>query len=155
MANTYTQINIHAIFAVNKRENILLPGFQARLFEYMAGILNNLNNYSLTVNGYRDHVHLFFELYPSKALADIVRIVKSSSSKWINENNFLPGKFSWQEGYGAFSYSRSQRDHVIKYILKQEQHHKKRSFKDEYLDLLNKFEIKFDNHYIFEFFDEQ
>lgn len=153
MANTYTQINLHAIFAVGRRENILLSSFQNRLFEYISGILNNLNNYSLAVNGYRDHIHLFFELNPSKSLSDIIRIVKSNSSKWINENKFLPGKFNWQEGYGAFSYSRSQRDNVIKYILNQHEHHKIRSFKEEYLDLLKKFEIDFDDNYVFEFFD--
>ena len=153
MANTYTQINIHLVFAVLGRENIIKSDFSSRLFEYLSGILKNHNNYPLAINGHGDHIHLFFELNPNNSLSDITRILKSNSSKWINENRFLPGKFNWQEGYGGFSYSKSQRDIVIKYVLNQEEHHKKKSFKEEYLDLLQKFEIKFDGHYLFEFYE--
>jgi len=153
MANTYTQINIHAIFSIKGRENIITQNFREDLFKYISGILNQNKQYSLAVNGYKDHVHLFFELHPTKALADIIRIVKTNSSKWINENRFVKGKFAWQEGYGAFSHSRSQRDDVIKYIMNQEKHHGKRTFREEYLDLLEKFKIDFDDHYVFEFYD--
>ena len=153
MANTYTQINIHAIFAVYNRENILLEKFRGELFKYITGILNNNKQYSLAVNGYKDHVHIFFEMHPTTALSDILRIVKTNSSKWINQNKFVKGKFEWQDGYGAFSYSRSQRDDVIKYIMNQEEHHKKRTFREEYFDLLEKFQIEFDDHYVFEFYD--
>jgi REP element-mobilizing transposase RayT len=153
MANTYTQINIHAIFSIKGRENIITRNFREDLFKYISGILNHHNQYSLAVNGYKDHVHLFFELHPTKALADIIRIVKTNSSKWINENSFVKGKFAWQEGYGAFSYARSQRDDVIKYIMNQEKHHEKRTFREEYFDLLNKFQIEFNDHYVFEFYD--
>jgi REP element-mobilizing transposase RayT len=153
MANTYTQINIHAIFSIKGRENIITRNFREDLFKYISGILNQNNQYSLAVNGYKDHVHLFFELHPTKALADIIRIVKTNSSKWINENSFVKGKFSWQEGYGAFSYARSQRDDVIKYIMNQEKHHEKRTFREEYYDLLKKFQIEFNDHYVFEFYD--
>ncbi|HPE86488.1 MAG TPA: IS200/IS605 family transposase [Bacteroidales bacterium] len=153
MANTYTQINIHAIFSVKGRENIITRNFRDRLHEYIAGIINKQNNYSLAVNGYKDHVHVFFELKPSLALSDVIRDVKANSSKWINENRFFLGHFSWQEGYGAFSYSRSQRDNVIKYIMEQEKHHARKSFREEYLDLLRNFEIPFADNYVFEFYD--
>src|SRR6056297_3425838 len=153
MANTYTQINIHAIFSVKGRENIIPKKYNEELFKYISGVLNNNKQYSLAVNGYRDHVHLFFEMHPTTCLADIIRIVKANSSKWFNENSWIKGKFAWQEGYGAFSHSRSQRNDVIKYIKNQEEHHRKRTFKEEYLDLLEKFKIDFDDNYVFEFYD--
>ncbi len=105
MANTYTQINIHAVFAVKGRENLLTKNFRSDLFKYIAGILNNTKQYSLAVNGYLDHVHIFFEQHPTIALADILETVKSNSSKWVNENRLVKGKFAWQKGYGGFSYS--------------------------------------------------
>lgn len=153
MANTYTQINIQVVFSVRGRDNSLTGRFSNRLFEYIAGIINKKGNYSLAVNGHRDHVHLFFELNPDKSISDIVRDVKANSSKWINDNHFVKGKFSWQIGYGAFSYSRSQRDNVINYIRGQEEHHKNATFKEEYLGLLKKFEIPYKDDYMFEFFD--
>ncbi len=153
MANTYTQINIHAVFSVKGRENLLTKNFRTDLFKYIAGILNNSKQYSLAVNGYLDHVHVFFELHPTTPVADVLEIVKANSSKWINKNKFVKGKFAWQSGYGAFSYSRSQRNDVIQYIKNQEDHHKKHTFREEYLDLLNKFEIPFKNEYVFEFYE--
>lgn len=153
MANTYSQINIHVVFSVQFRENIITKGFRDDLFKYISGILKNKKQYPLAINGYKDHVHIFFEQHPTTALSEIVKAVKASSSKWINENKFVKGKFSWQEGYGAFSYSHSQRDDVINYIKKQEEHHREASFREEYLSLLNKFEIQFDDHYVFEFYD--
>ncbi|MCY1635204.1 IS200/IS605 family transposase [Marinifilum sp. D737] len=153
MANTYSQINIHAIFAVKGRENLLKKSFREELFKYMSGILKSKNQFSLCVNGHNDHVHVFFELSTSTAISDIIRDVKANSSRWINENKFVPGKFSWQEGYGAFSYSRSQRNNVIQYIMDQEKHHQKKSFKEEYLGLLEKFEIAFQDEYMFDFIE--
>lgn len=153
MANTYTQLNIHVVFAVKGRENILPIKLRLELFKYISGILSNTNQFPLAVNGYKDHVHMFFEMHPTKSLSDIVRIVKTNSSKWINENRLIPGKFSWQEGYGGFSYSRSQRDEVIKYIIKQEEHHQQKSFREEYLNMLKAFEINFNESYIFEFYE--
>ncbi len=153
MANTYTQINIHAIFSVKGRANLITGSFRDRLHQYNTGIINNKKNYSLAVNGYKDHVHIFFELNPSNSLSSTLRDIKANSSKWINENRFVSGHFSWQEGYGAFSYSRSQRDRVIKYVLDQEKHHSQKSFKEEYLELLQKFEITHENNYVFEFYD--
>jgi len=153
MANTYTQLNMHVVFSVKGRENFLLNTFRDDLFKYISGILNKLEQYPLAVNGYKDHVHLFFEIQPTKSLSEIIRVVKSNSSKWINEENFIRGKFSWQEGYGGFSYSRSQRNNVIQYIIKQEEHHNKRTFREEYLELLKLFEIDFNDQFIFEFYE--
>jgi REP element-mobilizing transposase RayT len=153
MANTYTQFNIHIVFAVKGRENILSKYFRENLFKYITGIINGLGHYSLAVNGYKDHVHVFFEYNPKYAISDVVRDIKANSSKWINENKFVLGKFSWQEGYGGFSYSRSQRNDVIQYIMNQEEHHQKRTFRDEYLKLLKDFEIEFKNEYVFEFYE--
>lgn len=153
MANTYTQLNVHVVFAVIGRENVLHSGLRPELFRYISGILTNSNQFSLAVNGYKDHVHIFFEMSPGKSLSDIVRDVKANSSKWINKNKFIAGHFSWQEGYGGFTYSRSQRDNVIKYIMKQEEHHSQQTFRDEYLDMLKSFDISFEEQYIFEFYD--
>ena len=153
MANTYTQLNMHVVFSVKGRENILPVGFRPELFKYISGTLKNLEQYSLAVNGFKDHVHIFFEMQPTKSLSDIIRIVKANSSKWINENKILKGKFSWQEGYGGFSYSRSQRNNVIQYIVKQEEHHTIKTFHEEYLELLKLFKIEFNEQYIFEFYD--
>lgn len=154
MANTYTQLNIHGVFSVKGRKNFLLDHFRPELFKYISGTLKNINQFPLAVNGYRDHVHVFFELNPISSVSDIMQVIKSNSSKWINEQNYLDGKFNWQSGFGAFSYSRSQRDNVINYILNQEQHHAKGSFKDEYLELLRKFEIDYKDAYIFYFYDD-
>ncbi|HFD04673.1 MAG TPA: IS200/IS605 family transposase [Firmicutes bacterium] len=153
MANTYTQINIHAVFSVKGRGNLLTQNFRENLFKYLSSILNNEKQFSLAVNGYLDHVHLFFEQHPTTALSDIMRVIKTNSSKWINKNKFVKGQFEWQEGYGAFSYSRSQRNNVIQYIINQESHHKKITFREEYMDLLKKFEIPFEGKYVFEFYD--
>ncbi len=153
MANTYSQINIHVVFSVQGRENYLLPSFRSNLFKYIRGITNNLGQYALAVNGHTDHVHAFFELNPNDRISDIVKAIKANSSRWINDNRLVAGKFSWQEGYGAFSYSRSQRNDVINYIMSQEEHHRKRTFREEYLDLLQKFEIEFDGDYLFEFYE--
>jgi len=154
MANTYTQVNIHCVFAVKGRNSFITKNFRNDLHRYMAGILKNDGIYSLAIGGWKDHVHVFFELPPDKKISDIMRDLKSVSSKWINENNFVTGKFQWQEGYGAFSYSKSQRNDVIKYIMNQEEHHKTKTFKEEYLELLRKFEIEFKEEYLFEFYDD-
>jgi len=153
MANTYSQINIHCVFAVKGRENIITKIFRDELHKYMSGILRNDNAYPLAVGGWKDHVHVFFELNPNLKIADIMRMLKATSSKWINDNKMVKGKFQWQEGYGAFSYSRSQRNDVINYIMKQEDHHIKKTFKEEYLELLKKFEIEFNDEYLFEFYE--
>jgi len=153
MANTYSQINIHCVFAVKGRDNLIKKNFRDDLHKYMSGILRNDNAYPLAVGGWKDHVHVFFELHPDSKIADLMRMLKATSSKWINDNKLMNVKFQWQKGYGAFSYSRSQRNDVINYIINQEQHHKKKTFKEEYFDLLKKFEIEFKDEYLFEFYE--
>ena len=153
MANTYSQINIHCVFAVKGRENMITDRFRDNLHKYMSGILRNENAFHLAVGGWRDHVHVFFELPPNLRVSDLMRDLKAVSSKWINDNRFVKGKFQWQEGYGAFSYSRSQRNNVIQYIMNQEKHHKGKTFKEEYLDMLIKFKIEFKDEYVFDFYD--
>ena len=153
MANTYSQINIHVIFSVKGRENVISEKFRDRLHRYLSGILSNNGQYPLAVNGYKDHVHLFFELNPSISISNLISIVKSNSTKWINENRFVLGKFAWQEGYAGFSYSKSQRDGVIQYIVNQEKHHKKSTFREEYMELLKLFEIDYNENYLFEYYD--
>ncbi len=154
MANTYSQINIHCVFAVLGRENVITNKFRDDLHKYITGILSNEDAFSLAVGGWKDHVHIFFELPVTSSLSDLMRILKASSSKWINDNNFLKGKFRWQEGYAAFSHSKSQRNKVIRYIMNQEEHHKSKSFKDEYLAMLQNYGIKYESAYLFEFYDE-
>jgi len=151
MANTYTQLNVHVVFAVKGRENVLNEKFTIRLFEYLSGTLIKLQQYPLAVGGHKNHVHILFELNPASSLADIMEKVKANSSKWINENKFMAGHFEWQRGYGGFSYSRSQRDGVIQYIMTQEKHHQHLTFKEEYMKMLANFEIKFEDQYLFEF----
>ncbi len=153
MANTYSQLNIHCVFAVKGRENVITKNFRDDLHRYMSGILKNDGAFPLAINGWLDHVHVFFELPTAIALSDQIRMLKATSSKWINDNTLVKGKFNWQEGYGAFSYSRSQRHSVIQYIIKQEEHHKNLTFREEYLGLLKKFEISFDDRYIFDFYE--
>ena len=153
MANTYTQLNIHAVFSVKGRENTLSSKIRPDLFSFMSGILNRLQCYPLAINGFKDHVHVFFELHPTIAVSDLLEKLKSGSSKWLNEKKLLPGTFNWQKGYSAFTYSRSQRKDVIAYIMNQEEHHKRATFREEYLKLLDKNEVDYDPKYIFEFYD--
>lgn len=152
MANTYSQITIQAVFAVKHRERLIGSGWRDRLHKYMCGILKSSAT-PLAVGGWNDHVHVLFGMQPSITISDIVQKVKANSSKWINENGFVHGNFEWQVGYGAFSYSRDQRDRLIRYIMNQEQHHGKKTFHEEYFQLLKEFEVAFDDHYLFEFFE--
>lgn len=153
MANTYSQVSIHCVFAVQGRENIITPVFRDRLHAYMSAILKGSGAYPLAVNGWSDHVHVFFELPMNVTIADLMRNLKSKSSKWVNDNRLVLGRFRWQEGYGAFSHSRSQRDEVIRYIMNQEKHHAGLTFREEYLKLLERFEVEYDEKYLFEFYD--
>ena len=153
MPNTYTQISIHAVFAVKFRENFILKNWRDDLHKYISGIITNEGAKSLAVGGWKDHIHIFFGMNPANALSEFIKVVKSNSSKWINDHSFVKGKFQWQESYAAFSYSKSQRDPVIKYIMNQEQHHAKLTFKQEYLDLLRKFDVEYDDRYLLEFYD--
>lgn len=153
MANTYSQISIHCVFAVNDRKNLIVKPWRDDVHKYIAGTINGLGAKSLAVGGWKDHVHIFFGMPVTVAISDFVGAVKANSSKWINENKFVAGKFQWQSGYGAFSNSKSQRDAVIEYIIGQEEHHKTVSFKEEYLKILSDFEVGYDEKYLFEFYD--
>jgi putative transposase len=154
MPNTYSQITIHAVFAVKGRENFIDKEWRDHLHQYISGIITNKGAKSLAVGGLKDHVHILFGMPVTASTSDFMSAVKANSSKWINEQNFLKGKFQWQEGYGAFSFSRSQRDTVIQYIINQEEHHQTRTFKDEYLKMLTDFEVAYDTKYLFGFYDE-
>ena len=150
MAGTFSQIYIQCVFAVKGRENLLKKGWRQEVFRYISGIIKNKHQKPIIVNGVSDHVHLFIGLKPSMAVSDLIRDVKNNSSNFINEKRFVPGKFSWQEGYGAFSYSQNQIDRVYQYILDQEAHHRNKTFKDEYNDLLNEFKVSYDDIYLFD-----
>ena len=148
MANTYTQIHIHAVFAVQNQISLIQKEWQDELYKYITGIVTNNGHKLLQIGGMPDHVHVLFGMRPTQSLSDLIQDIKGSSSLWINQKRFVRGKFSWQEGYGAFSYGKSQVDSVVKYIQQQEKHHKKRNFAEEYLELLKLFGIEFDERYI-------
>jgi len=149
MANTYTQIHIHFVFAVKFRQAIINNEWKDELYKYIAGIIKSNNHKLLAINGVADHVHILVGIRPAQSISDLMKHIKQDSSKWINKNNFFKSHFEWQEGYGAFSYSKSQLNAVINYIQNQELHHSKRTFKEEYIDFLEKFEIDYDERFIF------
>ena len=153
MANTFSQIYIQTVFAVENRQSLITPAFKEDLYKYITGIVRNQGQKLIAINGVADHVHLLIGLKPAMALADLVRDIKSDSTTYINEQRFVHGRFNWQEGYGAFSYGHSQLDRIIRYIQNQEAHHQKRSFKTEYMTLLRKFDIAFEEKYVFNFID--
>jgi putative transposase len=149
MANTYTQIHIQCIMAVKYRQSLIQPEWKDQLQKYITGIVQNYDHKMLAINNMPDHLHLFFGFRPTQSLSDLMRIVKSESSKWINEQHFTPAPFRWQDGYGAFSYSRSHVKPVINYILNQETHHAKKTFLEEYKEFLDHFEVDYDERYVF------
>jgi REP element-mobilizing transposase RayT len=149
MANTYTQIYLHVVFAVEGRQNLIAPEHNDELQKYITGIVTAQKHKLIAINNMPDHLHLLVGLRPDVALSDLVRDVKAGSSKFINEKRWVTGRFSWQEGFGAFSYARSQLGAVIRYIQNQQKHHAKKSFRDEYLELLEKFGVEYDQKYIF------
>jgi len=153
MSRTYSQIYIQTVFAVKGRENLLAKEWRQELFKYISGIILKKGQKPIIVNGVADHIHIFIGLKPSACVSDLVRDIKNNSSNFINNKKFVKGKFSWQEGYGAFSYGHSQIDEVYNYILLQEKHHKKFNFKQEYLDLLEKFKIEINKKYIFDWIE--
>jgi putative transposase len=149
MANTYTQIYLHVVFAVEGRQNLIAPEHNDELQKYITGIVTAQKHKLIAINNMPDHLHLLVGLRPDVALSDLVRDVKAGSSKFINEKRWVMGRFSWQEGFGAFSHARSQLGAVIRYIQNQQKHHAKKSFRDEYLELLEKFGVEYDQKYIF------
>jgi len=153
MANTYSQIYIHIVFVVKGRQNLIPRGKREELQKYITGIVQKRDQKMLCIFCMPDHSHILIGLKPSIAISDLVRDIKAGSSNFINEKKWVRGKFNWQEGFGAFSYSRSQIDSVIKYILRQEEHHGSKTFKEEYIELLKNFEVEFDEKYLFNFID--
>jgi REP element-mobilizing transposase RayT len=149
----FTQLYVHLVFAVKYRERLLTKEMRDELFKYISGIISNRKHKVIIINGMADHIHILIGLNPNDKISDLVACVKRESSSFINEKKFFRGKFHWQDGYGAFSYSRSQLDVIYKYIKNQEVHHKKRTFREEYVELLKKFEIEFDEKYLFDFFE--
>jgi len=145
---------VQLVFAVSKRENILFKSIRPRIFEYISGIIRDQKHKSIIVNGTSDHIHILYGLNPAVSVSDTVHDIKRGSSLFINNNKLVPGRFSWQEGYGGFTYSRSQVESVYRYIENQEAHHLKGTFREEYLKLLNDNEIDFDSAYLFEFYDD-
>jgi putative transposase len=154
MGNTYSQMHIQTVITVGNFQHLLKKEWRQEVFKYMAGIIKEKGQKPIIVNGVEDHVHLFFGLKPSMSVSDLMRDVKNNTTNFINEKKYLNQKFFWQEGFGAFSYSKSHVENVYKYILNQEAHHKKKAFKKEYLQLLKKFEIEYDEKYLFKFLDD-
>ena len=154
MANTYTQIYIQVVFAVEWRQCLIGAEHKEDLHKYIAGIIRNDGQKLIQVNSMPDHMHILIGMKPDIALSDLVKDIKAGSSKFINEEGWVRGRFNWQEGFGAFSYSHSQLDSVARYIRNQDQHHSRRSFKSEYMEFLRKFDVVFDTKYVFDFQDE-
>jgi len=153
MANTFSQIYIQIVFSVKGRQNLIQKTWRDELYKYICGIVNGKEQKVYAIGGMADHLHVLISINPTICLSDLVRDIKANSSKWINEKHFVAGKFHWQEGFGAFSYSQSQLDIIIAYINNQEQHHKKKTFRDEYVELLQKFNIEYDEKYLFEWIE--
>lgn len=148
MANTYTQMYLQFVFAVQNRLSLIRSEWKDELYKYITGIVQNNKHKLIAINGMPNHLHVFVGYKPHQLIPDLLQDIKGSSSGWINSRNLVQGKFSWQEGYGAFSYSHSQIDNVVKYIMNQEEHHKKRTFREEYIEMLEKFNIAYDEKYI-------
>jgi len=154
MANTYTQIYIHVVFTVMGRQSLIPGEHKEELHKYITGIIQNAGQKTIVINSMPDHVHIIIGMKPNIALSDLVRDIKANSAKFVNEKRWVMGRFNWQEGFGAFSYSYSQLDTVAGYIKNQEKHHSRRSFRDEYLEILKKFSVEYDAKYIFDWVDD-
>jgi len=151
----FTQMYVQLVFAVQHRENLLFEIIRQRIFEYISGIIRSLGHKSIIVNGVSDHIHILYGLNPPRSVSDTVHDIKRGSSLFINQNKLVKGRFSWQEGYGGFTYSRSQIAGVYQYIQNQEIHHREKSFMDEYIELLQQYEVEYDPKYLFEFYGPQ
>ncbi len=150
MGNTYSKIYIQTVFCVKYRNAVIATLWKSELIKVISHLINETGCKTLIVNGVEDHIHCFFILKPSLSISDLMQSVKAKSSKWINERGLTPKRFEWQRGFGAFSYSKSHTDRVYHYIENQEQHHKKENFKEEYIKLLEVYEVDYDDRYLFE-----
>ena len=153
MANTYTQMYVHLVFSPKNKEALISKEWKANLEKYVTGIVKNHKHKLLAICAMPDHIHVFIGYNVIQLIPDLVEEIKTSSNAWIKQNSLSKFKFEWQKGYGAFSHSKSQLDTVVNYILNQNEHHKKKSFRDEYLEILKKNDIKYNDDYVFEFFD--
>lgn len=154
MANTYTQLYIQIVFAVKRRQHLIPKEHKATVYKYITGVIQERKHKLLAINGMPDHIHIFIGLHPDQSLSDLVQEIKTAATKYIKQQPWMKSDFSWQRGFGAFSYSRSHIDNVVKYIANQEEHHRKQTFKKEYLKLLQKFDIEYDERYVFDFLDK-
>lgn len=153
MANTYTNCYFHLVFAVKNRESLIKKQWKDELEMYITGIIQNHKHKVLAIGSMPDHIHIFIGYNVNQLIPDLVEEIKTSSNSWIKQKGYSKFKFDWQKGYGAFTNSRSQMDQVIKYILSQEEHHRKKTFKEEYLEILKKNEIEYKDEYLFDFID--
>lgn len=153
MANTYSQMYVQVVIVVKYRETLIQKTWKEELYKYITGIVTNKGQKMLRINGVENHIHMLLNIQPNIALSDLMRDVKANSTKWINEQGFCKHSFRWQEGFGAFTYSISQIDNVIKYIDNQEERHKTKTFKNEYLSLLKNFDIEYKEEYLFDFLE--
>lgn len=150
MAGTFSQIYIQIIFAVKNREALIMPDWEEELYKYITGIVQNKGQKMIAINGTSTHLHIFIGMKPNYLISDLVREIKKSTNAYIKERNLSKFKFEWQGGYGAFSYSHSAIDNVVKYIANQKEHHKRKNFHEEYIDFLKKYAIDYKNEYLFE-----
>lgn len=153
MSSTFSQIYIQIVFAVKGRASLIHASWEEELYKYITGIVQNKDQKMLAINGMADHIHILIGMKPSCCLSDLVREIKKSSNEFIKEKKFTKIKFQWQSGFGAFSYSQKDIDNVISYVNNQKAHHKKKTFKKEYTNFLNKFQIEFKDEYLFEWID--
>jgi putative transposase len=153
MPNTYTQLYIQIVFTVKGRQNLISEMHREELQKFITGIVSNRNQKMLAIYAMPDHIHILIGFKPNMSISDLVRDIKAGSSKFINDSKWINGKFNWQEGFGAFSYSKNHLDNVVKYIMNQKEHHNKKSFKEEYLQFLKEFEVDFDERYLFEWIE--
>lgn len=149
MPNTFTQIHIHIITAVRFRESLIAKSWKERLHAYITGIVQNFGHKMISINSMPDHLHFLFGCRPTQSISDLMELLKGKSSTWVNDQRLCKGNFRWQEGYGAFSYAKSQLPNVCHYIENQELHHRKKTFREEYIELLEDFEVEFDQRFIF------
>ncbi|MVM31614.1 IS200/IS605 family transposase [Spirosoma sp. HMF4905] len=153
MPGTFSQIYIHIVFAVKGRNSLICTEWEEDLYKYITGIVQNKGQKMLSINGMSDHIHFLIGMKPSCCLSDLVREIKKSSNTFILDNQFCKFRFEWQEGYGAFSYSHSALDNVIAYIANQKEHHRNRTFREEYMTFLQKFQIEFKQEYLFDWLE--
>lgn len=150
MANTYSQIYVQIVFAVKYRKALLDKAWRSQVFGVMGNLINETNCKTIIVNGVEDHVHCFVGLKPATSVSELMKIVKAKSSKYINDHSLTRERFEWQTGFGVFSYSQIDIERVFKYIQNQEEHHRSKKFKEEYLELLKEYQVEYDEQYLFE-----